>query len=123
MAWNIQYLPDQEIILVKNSGKNTYEDFIDRARELATLSEEIQVFRILSDNVEMETEMGTLAIYELPRIYQEVGLSIKNKIAVLISPQDTGIDDFKFYETVCMNTGYRSKIFFRYEDALEWLKQ
>ena len=122
MAWQTQYLPDQEIILVKNSGKNTYQDFIDRTRELATLSEETQVFRILSDNVEMDTAMGMIAIYELPKIYQKVGLSIKNKIAVLISPEDTRIDSFTFYETVCLNRGYRSRIFFRYEDAINWLK-
>jgi hypothetical protein len=122
MAWKIQHLPDQEIILVKNTGHQTYQDYVERIRELVALSEEIKVFRILSDNTEMNADIGTMDIYEFPKLYRELGLSFKCKIALLISTEEPEIDDFKFYETVCLNRGYRSRIFFLYEDALEWLK-
>lgn len=122
MAWQVEYLQNQEIILVKNTGELTYQDFDEHIGEVAALSKANNVFQILSDNTEMITDLGTLAIYSFPTLYEEAGLSRRSKIAVLISPEDRGIDDFKFYETVCQNNGYRSKIFFQYEDALEWLK-
>ena len=122
MAWQVQYLPDQEIILVENSGDLTHQDFKDQSRDVAVLSEATQVFRILSDNTEMHTRIGTADIYEFPKIYREAGLSARSKIAVLISAEDTRIDDFKFYETVCLNRGYQSRIFFDDELALGWLR-
>ena len=123
MTWQVQYLPDQGIILIKNSGDITYQDFRDEIREVAALSEARQVFHILSDDTEMHASIGTVDIYEFPNLYREAGLPMSSRIAVLVSTEDTGIDDFKFYETVCLNRGYQSRIFFRYEDALEWLKE
>ena len=123
MAWQVKYLPDQEIILVKNTGELTYQEFEDQSREVAALSETTQVFEILSDNTEMHTSISIADIFKFPKLYEEAGMSFRSRIAVLILSEDTGIDDFKFYENVCLNRGYRSRIFFRYEDALEWLKK
>ena len=39
MAWQLQNLPEQEIILVKNSGYLTYQDFKAQSRDMAVLSE------------------------------------------------------------------------------------
>ena len=122
MAWQMQNLPEQGIILVKNSGYLTYQDFKDQSRDMAILSEATHVLRILTDHTEMRTCMNMADIYEFPKIYREAGLSSRSKIAVLISTKDTRIDDYKFYEIVCQNRGYLSKVFFKYEDALEWLK-
>ena len=122
MAWQLRNLPDQEIILVKCSGSLTYQDFKDQSRDMAVLSEATQVFRILTDHTEMRTRINLADIYEFPKTYREAGLSGRSKIAVLISTEDTRIDDYRFYETVCQNRGYLSKVFFKYEDALEWLK-
>ena len=122
MAWQLQNLPEQEIILVKNSGYLTYQDFKDQSKDMAVLSEKTQVFRILTDHTEVRTRISTADIYEFPETYREAGLSSRSKIAVLISTEDTRIDDYKFYEIVCQNRGVSSRVFFKYEDALEWLK-
>jgi hypothetical protein len=123
MAWQVQNLPDQEIILVKNSGYLTYQDFKDQSRDMAVLSEETQVYRILTDHTEVRSRISIADIYEFPKTYREAGLSSRSKIAVLISTEETRVDDYRFYETVCKNRGYYSKVFYRYEDALEWLKR
>lgn len=45
------------------------------------------------------------------------------KAAILASPDDKSIEDYKFYQTVAENLGLRVGVFFEENEALAWLSK
>lgn len=62
--------------------------------------------------------------FHLPRTLPVFQNSQSRNIAaaVLVSPDDKAVIDYKFYEVVTANLGFKLKIFFDENEALEWLR-
>lgn len=120
MSWEVRYLDEQKIILVKNQGRLTYQDFSDEINAIVSLSEKHQAYKILVDDTEMSTGIGTNDIYSFPKLYDGAGMSKLCKIAVVVSEDENGLADFEFFETVCINRGYLTKTFFNMDAAKAW---
>lgn len=121
MPWEICYVTEQKLILAKNKGHFTIQDFRDEVYAIAQLSEEKQAFSILLDDTKMSSDVSTIDIFSFPSLYEEAGLSKRVKIAVVIPESSRGLADFNFFETVSVNRGYNTKIFFNMADAKAWL--
>lgn len=121
MSWEVCYLDEQKIILVKNQGHLTYQDFSDEINAIVSLSEKHQAYKIVVDDTEMSTSIGTIDIYSFPKLYEGAGLSKRCKIAVVVSEDENALADFEFFETVCINRGYLTKTFFSMAEAKAWL--
>lgn len=121
MSWEVCYLDEQKIILVKNQGHLTYQDFSDEINAIVSLSEKHQAYKIVVDDTEMSTSIGTIDIYSFPKLYEGAGLSKRCIIAVVVSEDENALADFEFFETVCINRGYLTKTFFSMAEAKVWL--
>jgi hypothetical protein len=121
MSWEVCYLDDQAIILVTNRGRLTYQDFSDEINAIVLLSEKHHLFKILVDDTEMSSGIGTIDIFSFPKLYEDAGMSKRCKIAILISEDEDQVGDFHFFETVCLNRGYNTKVFFNVNNAKAWL--
>ena len=121
MNWEVSYFPQSRVVTVKSRGFIPLDDFPERLRQAVRTARENQTHCFLFDDTEFDTQASTLTIYELPKLYAEAGFTRHDRIAVVISPHDTGLDDYQFFETVCVNQGFRVKLFFDLSEACQWL--
>lgn len=82
-------------------------------------------FDILYDIRRATTNVSFVSWFNLPRKLEIFKAPTARHIraAILASPDDPAIDEYKFYETVVGNLGFRLRVFFEEADALEWLKK
>lgn len=79
------------------------------------------VLLILLDCHDTHFNVPTVAVYQLPELYDAKGLSRKVRAAV-VKPQDGyHMEIFEFYEDVCRNRGYFVALFDDAMAAREWL--
>jgi hypothetical protein len=121
MSWKVQYAPQSGVVTIKSEGFIPLQDFPERLQQAVRMAREHQTNRFLLDDTDFDTEASTLSIYDLPKLYAEAGFSRKDLIAVVISSLDSGLDDYRFFETVCVNQGFRVKLFFTLVEAHRWL--
>ena len=120
MQYKISYNENDDILFIKTEG------IIDSASEeklrnvILEWKNDFGFLNYLLDfrNIK-EVKLGTLYIFDLPRKYLKQKLSYDIKIAILTP--NIKEEDFIFYENVCQNIGYNTKIFYDYDEALAWL--
>ena len=61
--------------------------------------------------------------YDIPRkleVYKDLKTR-RVKAALLVSPQDKAVEDYKFYEIVTDNVGLKLRVFFNEDEAFTWI--
>ena len=69
---------------------------------------------------EADLDISTVEIYNLPWIPDGSGFKVLWKGAIVAARK---LDDYKIFETVACNRGYRVKVFGDPDKAMHWLKQ
>ena len=78
--------------------------------------------RLLLDCHAAHFNVPTVAVYQLPELYDAKGLSRQVRAAV-VKPQDGyHLEIFEFYEDVCRNRGYFVMLFDDAVSARAWLR-
>jgi hypothetical protein len=120
MEWNITIQSKEGYAEIVTSGIADGDSTIDMAKAIAQTMRSNRVTRALIDHRNVESVLsGTSGIYNRPKIFRFIGLTLGIKIAELIRPEHE--DHFKFFETVCINQGYKLAVFQDKDKALEWL--
>jgi hypothetical protein len=123
MAYAIEYLPDEEIILITNRGLFTFDDFARQAREALEVTQRYHCKRLLVDCTAIITQADLYEIFNSPRVYEEMAAPRTNRVALLAPEDQHSREDIKFYETVCVNRGWLVRIFAQRSDAVHWLHE
>lgn len=121
MPYEVVYLEELGIVLIKNIGELTYENFSKQSREAIELGRMKKAELFLSDCTKLIASASTIELYDFPEMYERLGMTRSSKIAVLISTDTAGDRDLLFYETVCRNRGWQIKVFTIKQSAMEWL--
>jgi len=75
--------------------------------------------RILNDLREVDLELSTVDIYDIPNLVAGSGIERSVKRAVVFS-RDVG--DYQFFETVSVNQGQFVRVFEDFDVAVTWLR-
>ncbi len=121
MVWEISYSTHKRAVIIKTRGDIPYDDLPDQFQEAARLAQEVQTSLFLFDDTELHINVSTLDILEIPQLVFATGIPRSSRIAVVISPEENRIDNYKFLETVCVNQGLNVKIFATHAEAFAWL--
>jgi hypothetical protein len=79
-----------------------------------------RITRVLIDHRKIEgVSGGIIDIYDRPKLLKVIGIILGIKIAEVIKPEHK--KHFGFFETVCINQGFKILIFQERLPALEWL--
>lgn len=95
------------------------EHIISTARKTAAEHK----YNILYDITQATTKVGFANWYNLPRkleVFKDAAAH-KIKVAILASPDDEAVKDYKFYELVAGNLKLKIKVFFDEDAATDWL--
>jgi hypothetical protein len=96
-----------------------------RASTLSIVDELLakNIQRLLLDCHQAHFNVPTVAVYQLPELYDAKGLSRQVRAAV-VKPQDGyHLEIFEFYEDVCRNRGYFVMLFDDAGSARQWLRE
>jgi hypothetical protein len=123
MPYHIDYWEDEKIIMIKDTGESFYNDFVQQSKEALALARSKNARLFFSDCILLENKASIFDIYNLPKVYDEIGASRLNRLALLIKADSPDAAVFRFYETACRNRGWNVKVFTNYDEAMAWLKQ
>ena len=121
MPWKLTYDAELGIVCCNYSGHVTADDFKKAAQETIALAIQQKTNLLLIDDFKLESAVSTLEIYNMPKIYNEIQGNRKSRIALILPPSGKIREDVKFYETVCLNNGWKVRAFDKRSQATQWL--
>jgi len=120
MKWEVFVHKDDRYIEVVTYGIADGDGSQNMARDIAKTMRENKVYRALIDHRNIENVTGdTVDIYHRPKFFRVIGVALGIKIAEIIKPEHE--EHFRFFETVCVNMGYKFYVFQDRDEALGWL--
>jgi hypothetical protein len=123
MPYEIDYLEDEQIIILKHTGEATFVDVVERCKKAAELAKKKSATLFFLDCTLMELKSTASELFNLPKLYDEIGVPRESKLALLLAEKSPIAEDILFYETVCQTRGYNVRVFTSYDEAMAWLKK
>jgi len=122
MPYTIDFMEGNKIVTVQNTGKLTYNDFVQESTEALQLAKEKNTNLFLVDNVKLIAQASIVELFDFPDMYERIGAPKTIKVAVLIAENTLARNEVRFYENVCYNRGWRVRVFTGYDTAIHWLQ-
>ena len=122
MAFTLEFLEEQGIVSVRTAGAMPFEELITLAHDAFAFGLKHGVERYLVDHSDMTPDIKTFDIYDLPKIYQQLGLSGNVKVAAVYPENSLGKEDFDFYQVRAFSLGINNlRHFTDMQQAMSWL--
>lgn len=118
--WTIEYLPQENLLLVKTKGKMDVPSANAMVKAVADAAVEHQCFVHLIDHRETTFAFSLMDFFDRPYINEKLGISRRFKTAMVFKELTS---DTRFMETVFQNRGYNLRHFTDMEEARNWLGQ
>ena len=123
MAQTTVYNSEAHIIETKFEGKLALKEAKKIISKIAQVAKENNCFLCLSDYRDAELNLTTSDIYNLPKLLSDMtaqeGLSATTfKRAIVVR---NNLEDFRFFETVTLNSMQNAKLFHEVDEAKKWL--
>jgi hypothetical protein len=122
MAYQISIISNGEILQIENQGEITFADLENQTIEAITISKEKDINLFLTIFISAEVKTNYKDIFSIPEIYERLGMKSDSKIAALATTTEVKTDEMQIYDAICMNKGWKVKIFIDKEEAINWLR-
>ncbi|PKO12877.1 MAG: hypothetical protein CVU39_22330 [Chloroflexi bacterium HGW-Chloroflexi-10] len=120
MEWEIRIHNEEKYLEVITKGAADKDGSLNMAKIVSETMQKHKITKVLIDHRSIESVSGEIIeIYNRPKLLRFIGVILGVKIAEIIKPEH--IKHFRFFETVCINQGFRVSIFQENLPALEWL--
>ncbi len=123
MTHTITYNPAVGIIETVVQGPITLSEAKEIVSEIIQVAAENDCFLCLTDYRQAIIDMSTSDIYSIPKIIsnKQGSTGLHSKIFKRAIVVEKGLKDFRFLETVTLNTGQHIKLFTDMDEAKKWL--
>jgi hypothetical protein len=118
MSYKIDYVKEQDYIVVTIEGSFALSTLKELAENIAQFSEQYGCNRILNDMRQAELVKGTTDIYNMPKTAKRAGVDTQFRRALVVKELSS---EFYFLETVFINQGHNVRMFMDIDEALHWL--
>ncbi len=121
----IEFDPKDNLIIYYAHGKMNIHELIDMVKDAITFAQKMDCSNLLAVLNEADlNEITILDYYTLPRaiakIMNDHGLPENHFKRALVGSQEQEL--LHFYETVTLNCGFHTKLFYDFEQAKTWLR-
>jgi hypothetical protein len=120
MAFDLRVIPIREFMKTDITGVVDLNASRDRLSELMAACKRENMTRILIDCREASSHSTVLDVWTLARDLGSLGVTHKNRVAVLNRPKDD-FDRAAFLELCATNRGFQLRAFREFEVAFTWL--
>ncbi|HEY1773921.1 MAG TPA: hypothetical protein VGH91_12105 [Gammaproteobacteria bacterium] len=121
MPWTIETQDGGELLEVTYQGDFAAEELRIATLEIVDALVDKGILRLLLDCRDAHFNVPTIAVYQLPELYDAKGLSRQVRAAVVKPRDGYHLELFEFYEDVCRNRGYFAMLFDDTASARQWL--
>ncbi|MFI5250807.1 MAG: hypothetical protein ACHQQQ_00120 [Bacteroidota bacterium] len=118
MSWTFSYSVDSTVVIVETHGEYSALGGEQMVRELQEQLDKFGCTRALVDHRDADITFKFMDIFDRPNLYNSIGLTRNTKVALVFRELKS---DYTFFETVCVNRGYKWKVFISYDLAMKWL--
>ena len=122
MPWKLEFTDDDRLLQVKYRGDFPADQLRTATLEIVNALVAKQSRRLLLDCYDAHFDVPTVAVYQLPEVYDQMGVSRQVRAAVVLPKDGYKKEIFEFYEEVCRNRGYFVQLFPDAASALAWLR-
>jgi hypothetical protein len=120
MHWDIIVHEEDGYVEIVTRGVADGDGSLRMAKAIMQTMRGNRMTRALIDHRGVESVVSNpVDIYSRPKIFRLIGTLLNIRIAEVINPEHE--EHFKFFETVCINQGYRFSVFYEKDKALVWL--
>jgi hypothetical protein len=120
MEWTITLNEENLYVEIVTSGVADREGSLEMVKAISSALSKTQILKVLIDHRNISRVSGRAAdIYNRPMEFKAIGVIRGIKVALVVKPEHK--EFFIFFETVCVNRGYRFALFDDKKSALEWL--
>ena len=123
MAWEVEYKPEKEMVVVIATGQVSGQDGKDQAEKAIRLLQENRATLVLVDYSEAMSEVSVPNPYWLPDHFCALGAPGHARIAALLPRTGYRLESYQFFELACKHAGYSVKLFAETGPAEDWLRQ
>ena len=122
MAWKIDYLEEDDIVLVKMLSPADFEGTKQICVEANAVAREHQSSKYLVDHRGVEMVLSVSDISEVPDAFRAVGADFEGKTAILLDPESPGSDRLGLLKDVLAKAWMHFELFTDENEAKNWLK-
>jgi hypothetical protein len=122
MPWTIESNDGGQLLEVVYRGTFEAAELRNATIEIVDVLLDKGMQRLLLDCHDAHFNVPTVAVYQLPELYDAKGLSRHVRAAVVKPHDGYHLELFEFYEDVCRNRGYFAMLFDDAEAARAWLR-
>lgn len=121
MPIQIEYDAVNRFVLLVYSGVNTMQDYVGGTVKVFEMFVEHGTADCLLDLRKIDNRASMAEVYDLPQLYTEMAVPRNVRISILVEPGQKDEAIIRFYETICLNRGWKANISFDAESAIAWL--
>lgn len=121
MAVDTEYDSVNRFVLQAYSGVNTMQDYVAGTVKVFEMFAEHGTADCLLDLRKIDNRASMVQVYDLPQMYTEMAGPRNIRISILAEPGQKDEAIIRFYETICLNRGWKAQISFDAESAVAWL--
>lgn len=123
MSWKVEHDAELNIVVLTYQGKCTGHDFKTASTARMALAAEKGTAITLIDASQLEVDSSaTMDLYEIASaMYSAAEDSFDWRIAILDTEDPQAKEMVDFYETLCINRGWKVKKFATRKSAIAWL--
>lgn len=121
MKYNIEYLPEKEIVFIKMEGRLNFQIVEQFSKEAVKTARQNQCSKFIIDHTKSKIKEGAFQIHAAGDELQQFGFQNTDKIAILISDLDDNPDS---YESININSRWSDIKYFdgtNIQKAFSWL--
>ena len=122
MSWEVNYEEDTRTVRITLSGDTSGQDLRQATSEAILRGKTHATCSFLVDSRAIRLHASAFALLALPDAqYRAEGADRNSHVAVLMPIDPKEQEAMRFYETVCLNRGWRARCFASQDEALAWL--
>ena len=122
MGWTVDYLEDDDVVLVRLLSPLKIEDLKMLLQNMTTLAVEHHSHKYLVDHRGIAAGMSVLDLEKVPEIVKDIGVDPEAKVVILVDPSAPHGNLFTFVKNVLNLASIQIKLFYNKDEALTWLK-
>ena len=122
MSYQIQYLPDQAMVLITVPAQIEPAEAQSATQETIRLVKQHHATQVLCDASKMQLAMSVPDLYHIVELYHSEGMPYGTRIAIVVPQERQDIEKLEIFGIAALNRGYTVRLFGEFEQARKWLR-
>ncbi len=122
MKWTIKHLEKDNIVCMKTAGPANWDQNKKMCEDAFSLAQKYGSHRFIVDHRKLVHGLTILQIDDMPGMLKQIGVTSRDKVAMVFDPVSPISDAVKFFRDVAFLVSLQLLLFSDKKEAMTWLK-